>query len=60
MNKETISKQLLKQKRFPENYCSDRHNGIEEWVITLIHSADTLKELSRKDEVFIKRFKNKK
>ena len=60
MNKEKIPKQPLKQKRFHENYCSDRLNDIEDWVITLIHSADTLKELRRKYKVFMKRFKNKK
>ena len=32
MNKEAISKQALKQKRFHEQYCSNRHNGIEDWV----------------------------
>ena len=29
--------------------CSDRHNGIQDWVITLIDSADTLKELRKKE-----------
>ena len=28
MNKEAVPKQALKQKRFHEHYCSDRHNGI--------------------------------
>ena len=27
----------------------DRHNGIQDWVITLIGSADTLKELRKKE-----------
>ena len=45
LNKETVSKQALKQKRFPEHDYPDRHNGIEDWVFTLIDSADTLKEL---------------
>ena len=40
MNKEAVPKQALKQKCFHEHYCSDRHNGIEDWVITLIDSAD--------------------
>ena len=35
VNKEAVPKQTLKQKRFHEHYCSDRHNGIEAWVITL-------------------------
>ena len=47
MNKEAVSKQALKQKCFHEDYCSDRHNGIEDWVITLTDSVDTLKELRR-------------
>ena len=42
MNKEAVPKQALKQNRFHEHNCSDRHNGIEDWVITLIDSADTL------------------
>ena len=50
VNKEAVPKQALKQKRFHEHYCSDRHNGKEDWVITLIDSADTLKEL-RKEAV---------
>ena len=49
LNKEAVPKQALKQKRFHEHYCSDRHNGIEDWVITLIDSADTLKELRKKE-----------
>ena len=51
VNKEAVPKQALKQKRFHEHYCSDRHNGIEDWVITLIDSADTLKELRRKEVI---------
>ena len=43
MNKEAVPKQALKQKRFHEHYCSDEHNGIEDWVFTLIDSADTLR-----------------
>ena len=42
MNKEAVPKQGLKQKRFHEHYFSDRHNGIENWTIILIDSADTL------------------
>ena len=52
MNKEAVPKQALKQKRFHKHYCSDRHNGIEDWVITLIESVDTLKELRRKEELY--------
>ena len=57
MNKELVPKQALKQKRFHEHYCSDRHNGIEDWVITLIDSADTLKELRRTELYLIYRLK---
>ena len=49
MNRETVPKQALKQKRFHEHYCSDRHKVIEDWAITLIDSADTLKELRKKE-----------
>ena len=49
VKKEAVPKQALKQKRFDEHYCSDRHNGIEDWVIALTDSANTLKELRRKE-----------
>ena len=49
VNKGTVPKQALKQNRFHEHYCSDRHNGIQDRVITLIGSADTLKELRKKE-----------
>ena len=49
VNKEAIPKQALKQKRFLKHYCSDIYNGIQDWAITLIDSADTLKELTRKE-----------
>ena len=57
VNKEAVPKQALKQKRFHEHYCSDRHHGIENWVITLIDSADTLKELRRKELYWLYRLK---
>ena len=49
MKKEAVLKQALKQKRFHEHYCSDRHNGIQDSVIILIDSANTLKELRKKE-----------
>ena len=49
VSKEAVQKQALKQKHFHEHYCSDKHNGIEDWVITLIDSANTLTELRRKE-----------
>ena len=45
MNKEAVPKQALKQKHFHEH----RHNGIEDWVVTLIDSTETLKELRMKE-----------
>ena len=57
MNKKADPKQALKQKRFHEHYCSYRHNGIEVRVITLIDSADTLKELRRKELYWIYKLK---
>ena len=33
VNKEAVPKQALKQKRFHEHYCSDRHYGIPDWVL---------------------------
>ena len=48
-DKEVVLKQALKQKRFHEHYCSDRHHGKEDYVVTLIDGADKLKELGRKE-----------
>ena len=56
MNKETVLKEALKQKRF--NYCSDRHNGVEAWVVTFIDSADTLKKLRRKELYWMYKLKS--
>ena len=39
VNKEAVPKDAMKQKHFHEHYCSDRHNDIQDWVITLINSA---------------------
>ena len=57
MNKEAVPKQALKRNRFHEHYhyCSDRHNGIEDWVITLIDIAD--KELRMKKLYWMYRLK---
>ena len=49
VNKEAVPKQALKQQRFHEHYCSDGHNGIQDWDITLIDSADTLKQPKKKE-----------
>ena len=34
VNEEEVPKQALTQKHFHKNYWSDRHNGIQGWVIT--------------------------
>ena len=47
VNKDAVPKQGLEQKHFHEHYCSDTHNSIQYRVITLIDSADTLKEPRR-------------
>ena len=57
VNKQASPKQALKQKCFHEHYCSDRHNCIEDWVITLIDSDSTLKELRREELYWIYKLK---
>ena len=49
MNKEAVPEQALKKNFFHQHYCSDRLNGIEGWVTTLIKTAETLKKLRRKE-----------
>ena len=48
VNKEAVPNQALKQKRF-HKHQTYRHNGIKDWVITLIDIADSLKESIRKE-----------
>ena len=50
VNKVAVPKQALKQQHFHEHYCSDRqwHTRLGYYLIVLIDSADTLKELRRK------------
>ena len=48
-NKEAVPKQALKQTCFHEHYYSDRYNSIQDSVIILTDSADTLKELKKKE-----------
>ena len=48
MNKEAVPKQALEQKRFQEHYWSDRHNDIEEWMITWIY-RDVVDDLNKRD-----------
>ena len=45
-----IKKSELKQKLFHEHYCSDGHEGIANWCVTLIDHVDD-KKVSRKKEL---------
>ena len=56
VNKEAVPKPALKQKHFHEHQTY-RHNGIEDWAITLIDSANSLKELSRKEVYWMYKLK---
>ena len=47
ISKKEVPKQALKQKRLRDYYCTESHTGIEDWVITLIDRAETLKELRK-------------
>ena len=49
MSEKEVPKKTLKQKHFHVHYCAESHSSIEDWVITLIHWADTLKELRKKE-----------
>ena len=50
-NYKSTQRKIVNKEAVPiqARYCSDRHNGVDDWVITLIDTADTLKELSRKE-----------
>ena len=39
----------LKQKLVHEHYCSDRHEGIANWCVTLIEQVEDKKELRKKE-----------
>ena len=49
ISKKEVPKHALKQKRLHDHDCMESHTGIEDWVITLIDSTDTLKELRKKE-----------
>ena len=48
-NKKQVPKEALKQKIFHEHFCSDDHNGIQDWVITLIEQVDNEKFLRQRE-----------
>ena len=54
ISKKEVPKQTLPQKRFHDHYCTESHTGMEGWIVTLIGSADTLKELRKKELYWMK------
>ena len=50
-----INKSELKQKLFQEHYCSEGHEGIENWSITLIDQVEDLDSLRKKELYWIKK-----
>ena len=50
-NKKQVPKEALKQKVFRKHFCSDGHNGIQDWIITLIEQVDD-KKFHRQRELF--------
>ena len=50
-----IKKSELKQKLFHELYCSEGHQGIENWSVTLIDHVEDLDSLRKKELYWINR-----
>ena len=50
-----IKKSELKQKLFHEQYCSEGHQGIENWSVTLIDQVEDLDSLRKKELYWINR-----
>ena len=50
-----IKKSELKQKLFYEHYCSEGHQGIENWSVTLIDQVEDLDSLRKKKLYWINR-----
>ena len=44
-----IKKSELKQKLLHEHYCSEGHQGIENWSVTLIDQVEDLDSLRKKE-----------
>ena len=53
-----IKKSELKQKLFHEHYCSEGHQGIENWSVTLIDQVEDLDSLRKKELYWINRLKH--
>ena len=41
-------KEVPKKTHFHVHFCAESHNGIEDWVINLIHRADSPKDLRKR------------
>ena len=50
-----IKKSKLKQKLFHKHYCSEGHQCIENWSVTLIDQAEDLNSLTKKELYWINR-----
>ena len=50
-----IRKSELKQKLFHEHYCSEGHQGIKNWLVTLIDQVENLDLLRKKELYWINR-----
>ena len=48
-NKKQVPKEALKQKISHKLFCSDGHNGIQDWAITLIEQVDDEKFLRQRE-----------
>ena len=48
-NRKQVPKEALKQKLSDKHFCSDDHNGIQDWVITLIEQVDHEKFLRQRE-----------
>ena len=52
-----IKKSELNQKLLHEHYCSDGHQGIENWSVTVTDQVESLDSLRKKELYWIKRLK---
>ena len=50
-----IKKSELKQKLFHKHYCSEGHQGIENWSVTLVDQVEDLDSLRKKELLWISR-----
>ena len=48
-----IQKNEIKQKLFREHYCSEGHQGIENWIVTLVDQVNELDLLRKKEYIIL-------